>query len=361
MKLQLIGSFFFLFCLFLAAEEPVVRPYRLINSDSLTVEKVNDEYISFLSGNVHFFYGNTEFYSERAELYEKQKISKLIGNVKVYEDTLSLFSDHAEYYRLEEILKLRNNVFVQEDHSDNTVRTFQADRISYHRNEDIVYAWDNVNVYDEREQFYGYCGELTYDKRKGYGYLIKEPKLSVTQNDSLQIEAEKIEYFNNYKKVAATFNVNTSSKDFLITSNFFLYFSDENHGIYLGSPAFHSSFVDATAREFQLFFTDNKLSKAILIDSCLVHYKINEEDSLKQNWVLADSMRFAFDDGKITYCRAFDNIDSFYFQQQTEKNEFMENEVQGNSLIITFSEDNQIDKIHLSDRIKGKYNFFKDK
>ena len=43
----------------LLAEEEL-RPYKLINADKLTITKVEEEYITNLVGNVHFFYGETE-------------------------------------------------------------------------------------------------------------------------------------------------------------------------------------------------------------------------------------------------------------------------------------------------------------
>ena len=54
----------FLFLLFsdiLFSDENDLRPYKLINADTLIVNKINEEYVTDLIGNVHFFYGETEF------------------------------------------------------------------------------------------------------------------------------------------------------------------------------------------------------------------------------------------------------------------------------------------------------------
>ena len=74
MKKILIGSFFLVFAFSLFGQKKELRPYRLINADSLIATKVNEEYITNLNGNVHFFYGETEFFSDSAQIYEKKKI-----------------------------------------------------------------------------------------------------------------------------------------------------------------------------------------------------------------------------------------------------------------------------------------------
>ena len=41
------------------------KNYRIINSDLLKLRKSNNEIISQMRGNVHFFYDNIEFYSDK--------------------------------------------------------------------------------------------------------------------------------------------------------------------------------------------------------------------------------------------------------------------------------------------------------
>jgi len=340
------------------ARENELRPYKLINADKLIVSKVNGEYVTNLIGNVHFFYGDTEFYSDKADLFDLQKIARMNGNVKVYDDTLSLFADKVDYFRETEKLFLEGNVFTRETHSDSTIRTFAAERVEYFRNEREFYAFQNVESFDEREDLYGECGKLIYRMNDGYGYMMQEPMLRKSGEDSLQVSAQKIEYFKDYEKIIATFDVDSFSSDFHITSDFLLYFSQEEKAIYLGEPEFSSDFGDASAIEFQLFFRENKMEKAILIDSCRVDF-ITEEKGEKQSWVTADLLEIHFDEGKINFCDAKGNVDSYYFQAKTEKHDLAVNNAQGAHLIITINDENRIETIDLRQNAQGMYKFQK--
>jgi len=168
-----------------------LRHYKLINADKLIINKIEDEYVTNLFGNVHFFYGETEFFSDKADIFELQKIVRMQGNVEVYEDTLSLLADNVDYFRKSELLFLHGNVLATETHSDSTIRTFEAEEVEYYRNSREFFAKKNVITYDERENMYGTCGELKYFMNDGYGYLMKEPILSIADKDTLSISAEK--------------------------------------------------------------------------------------------------------------------------------------------------------------------------
>ena len=349
----------FLFLLFsdiLFSDENDLRPYRLINADTLIVNKINEEYVTDLIGNVHFFYGETEFYSDFAKLYEKKKISILTGNVKVFDDSLSLFADKVKYLRLNEELILKENVFVEEAHQDSTIRTFKAKRVNYFRDKKEFYAFDDVFVYDEREKLNGSCGKLVYYLNDGYGYLLLSPILNSLDEDSLKISAEKIEYYKNFKKIVAMFNTKTESKDFMITSDFLIHFDDENKAIFLGEPKFYSEFADASAIEFRIFFDDQKIKKAELQDSCRIDFK-SKEGKAKRNWILADFIEMHFEDGIINFCESIGNVDSYFQQNKTEKNDFLINNSQSEKLFIYLKNGNEIDKIVMKNQVKGLYKF----
>lgn len=338
----------------LFAEEEL-RPYKLLNADRLTITKVEEEYITNLFGNVHFFYGETEFLSDKAEIFELKKIVQMQGNVKVFDDTLSLFSDNVKYNRKSEFLFLRGNVLVKESHIDSTYRTFEAEEVEYYRNSKEFFAKDNVVTYDKREEIYGTCGELKYFMNDGYGYLMKEPILSIIKEDTISISAEKIEYFKNYKKVVATFNVKTFSSDFVMSSDFLLYFADEEKAVYLGEPKFTSDMADATANEFRIYFEEQKIKKAILQDSCSVSFS-ESENQPKQNWAVGDLMEFIFVKGDITFCEAKGNVISYFQQEKTIDKDYSVNESNGEYLLIEM-DDNKINWISLKDKVNGIYKF----
>ena len=230
----------------LFAENHELQSYKLINADTLIVQNINDEYISNLIGNVHFFYGETEFFADKADIYEQQKIVRLWHNVRVYEDTLSLLADKVNYFRKTEKLFLDNNVKIEEI-GENSHRIFKADFAKYFRNENILYATNQVSFLDLNENIVGNCGKLTYLITDNYGYLTESPKICFTEKDTFSIVAEKIEYFGKNKKITATFNVKTFTNEIEINSDFLLYFSAENKAIYQGQPKMFSEFADASS------------------------------------------------------------------------------------------------------------------
>jgi lipopolysaccharide export system protein LptA len=345
-------------CFNLNAEENELRPYRLINADKLIVKKVNEEVVTNLIGKVHIFYGDTEFFADTADLFEKQNIARLWGNVQVFDDSLSLYADRVDYYRETEKLFLDGNVFAEEAHVDSTIRTFDADHVEYFRKEREFYARDNVYSYDQRENIHAECGRLNYYLNDGYGYLLVRPQLQMIDQDSLIISAEKIEYFKDYEKVVATFNVETVSGDFKMNSDFLLYFADEEKAIYQGNPSFESDFADAVAMEFQIYFGEQKISRAMLLDSCHVKFKTANAEE-KNSWVTGDQIEFNFEDGKITFCDAQFNVSSYFHQKKTDSRDFTINEATGIRLLINISEGNKIDTIDMYRSVQGMYKFKK--
>ncbi|MCF7858669.1 MAG: hypothetical protein K9N07_05015 [Candidatus Cloacimonetes bacterium] len=353
LSILIILSFFQF--VFLSAQEEL-RPYKLINADKLIITKVKSEYVTNLFGNVHFFYGNTEFFSDKADIYDQQKIVKMQGNVKVYDDTLSLFADKVDYFRKKELLMLQGTVLATETHHDSTIRTFAAEKIEYFRNSREFYAFENVFTYDERESIKGYCGELKYLMNDKYGYLLKDPLLTIAKNDTLSISAEKIEYFKDYNKVAATFNVRTFNSDFEMNSDFLLYFTDEEKAVYLGKPQFSSDLANAYAREFRIFFEEQKIKKALLQDSCYVEFSEKAEEP-KLNWALGDLMQFNFSDGNISDCQAEGSVNSYFQQAENDKRDFSANDAEGEYLFIDIAEENKIKRISMQKNVRGKYKF----
>ncbi|MBT5420626.1 MAG: LPS export ABC transporter periplasmic protein LptC [Candidatus Cloacimonetes bacterium] len=362
MKKKLTGNIALYFLIFFVsvvsvhAQENEIRPYKLINADKLIINKIQGEYITNLFGNVHFFYGDTEFFSDKADIFELQKIVRMRGNVEVYDDTLSMKADNVDYFREKERLYLRGNVLATETHIDSTLRTFEAGEVEYFRNSREFFAKDNVQTYDERENIYGTCGELKYFLDDGYGYLIKEPVLSIADKDTLSISAEKIEYFKDYKKVAATFNVKTFSNDFVMTSDFLLYFADEEKAVYIGEPNFTSDLADATAIEFRIFFEDQKIKKAVLQDSCFVQFS-DAKDKPKASWANGDLMEFIFEKGNISFCEAKGDVRSYFQQDEINQKDYSANNAKGEHLIIKMDNDNKIKMISMKDKVHGIYKF----
>ncbi len=336
-----------------------LRPYRLINADSLLVQKKAGFYHTDLAGNVHFFYGNTEFYCDNAVLDEEKKLTVMQGNVRVYEDTLSLFANNGEYHRKEEKIYLNNNVKIVQQLPDSTKNIFFAQHITYIRLDSILIAQDRVKAISQKEKIEAECGYLKYNLKKHYGYLKRNPIIKKNEKGKiLSATAEKMEYFDDYKKIVANFNVKTDFEDYKIRSDFMIYFSNEEKAIVVGNPVFIAEQANTYAKQFIFKLEKNKLKNATLLDSCKVFYKIDKEDSIRTNYVFADKMKLFFDEGKLQKMTALGNVKTFYIQKKKKKQDFAKNYVIGDSLFFMMDSE-KIKYIYLKNPRKGKYYFEK--
>jgi lipopolysaccharide export system protein LptA len=330
--------------------------FRLIHSDKLFLSKFNEENILELFGAVHFFYGNTEFRSNKALIFEKQKIARLMGNVKVNNDTLDVFADSISYYRIPDVLNLTGNVTITEQKKEGVFNQFTCNYGTYDKARDIVTAKDNVKAYSLKENARAECNNAFWDRKNGYGYLLDNPELWSEGKDTLYVRSEKMEFFDADNKVIATFDVTAQSKEYKATSDFLLYFLKEDKAIFQGEPHFTSNYADAVAEEFYLYFTDRKLNSAELKDSCLIYFAGNK-DKPKHNWVKADFIRLNLKDDYLKDFVAEENVTYYYLQEKDGKEDFFSNNAVGTHLTALFKDDGRLDKMLMKKKVKGIYRF----
>ncbi|MDZ4121504.1 MAG: OstA-like protein [Candidatus Cloacimonadaceae bacterium] len=330
--------------------------FRLVHADKMFLSRQLEEQILELAGKVHFFYGKTEFHSDRAIIFDKQKIARMYGNVKVSTDTLTLVADTVAYYRIPEILNLGGRVQATEAKPDGSFRTFNAEYGTYDKKEDKLTVWKNVKSYDKQENARGECGYAFWDRKAGYAYLIENPILYTAKDDTLVIRSEKMEFFDLDRRLVATFNVNTKSKDYEISSDFLIYFLKEDRAVFTGQPVFTSEYARATAREFYLWMEDRKPTRAELRDSCVVYFT-EEAGAEKENWVKASNIELEFRDNNIGRFSAEERVSYYYKQEKQEKRDYMENSASGEYLEAKFNEDNKLEIMWMNKGIRGKYKF----
>lgn len=346
---------------FLSAKEEELRPYRLVNADDLQMVKYFEDYVTKLKGNVIFFYGKTQFKCDEAEIFEGQKAAIMRGNVRIKEDSLTFYASQAEYYKSNDYLKATGRVKVREDHIDKTYREIEANTIEFYRQRGDIYANNNVIVFDKRDDIHGKCGYATYNNKSGYGFLSRSPVLwKETEDDSLTIIAEKIEYFNNLQKVIASFNVITKTKDIHTNSDFLIYYAQEDKAVYFGKPRFYSSFGDASAENITILMKDKKPNQAILQDSCLVVYALEKEKS-KDNWIRSKVMNVFWQEEQISKFEAQEDVRSYFEQEKKKNQEPMNNFSTAKKLTVLFNKDQKIENIQLVSGSKGKYHFKRKK
>lgn len=334
--------------------------YRLIHSDSVAVRRMADEYVTTLMGHVHLFYGSTEFFSDQAEVFHDRKMARMNGNIKVHDDTLHLKADEATWFQDEQKLFLRGNVKLRENHRDNSYRTFDADKLTWQRKARQVISEGRVRGYDSRDSLNALCGYSEYRIDTGYGFMIKDPMAWRSGRDSMFISAQKIEFFHKDRKVVATFDVKTKSRDFDTTSDFLLYFAEPGEAVFLGQPRFYSRWGDARAREFHIWSKDRMMERAVLQDSCRVDFISAEGDSSKINLITSDYMEFFFENGAVRKCIAENNVFVNVAQSPSADNDYFHNNATGNRLEITINAENDVETVVMRGGVKGRYRFRKD-
>ena len=352
--------YFLLLLLFLplAAKKKGEEEFRLVHSDKLFMTKMENEQVLELNGNVHFFYGEVEFLCRNALILDKQKIARLSGNVIVKNDSLTLEADTLAYYRIPDLMNLGGRITATERTKEGIYRWMKSNFATYDKKNEVLTAWSRVRGFDYQENARVKCGYAQWDRRNGYALMLDEPYLTSGIEDTLAVAAEKMEYFESERKLIATFNVQVDRGEFQTTSDFLIYFLEEEKAIFTGEPKFVSDFAAAKATEFHLYMKERELVKAELIDSCHIDFA-EERLGEKKNKVDADLITLDFLNEQLRKFVAEGTVSYFYQQEETEKKDFMINSATGLYLQANFHEDSKLQNMQMRTNINGKYVFKK--
>lgn len=350
-----IGSLFLALILSLYAETPPEK-FKLIHSDKLYLNKSEKEQILELSGDVNFFYGKTEFKCDRALIFEKQKIARLLGKVVVANDSLSVSADSLAYYRIPQQMNMGGNVYITEKTREGKIRWFRSQYGNYDKVSQKITVWKDVRAFDPVENAFASCGYAFWDRLLGYAYMIEKPKIRSGTADTLYIEAEKMEFFDEEQKIVATFNVSVKARDYTAESDFLLYFVKDEKAVFTGKPKFFSGYATAEAREFYLKFDKRVLKRAELVDSCMVWFA-EEKDKSKTNWVKADNVGIDFEGENLKAFVANKAVSYYYEQPEDSKKDYFQNRANGEYLELKFSSDNKLESMSMKKNVKGVYKF----
>ncbi len=359
MKKILIFSFI-LITVFCFAEMPKSRkPYKIEHSDNVTIINGDEGYISKLEGNVHFFYSDVEYNCDSAMIYEGREFAYMLGNVHAKDDTMNVVADSIAFDNSKNMLYMAGDIEIREYADDVLSREFYSETGSFNRNSNYLKVKGDVRMFSYVDSVSATCGYAEYNHSTGYGFLRENPILKLVKKDSLTIESKKVEFFHNYQKYIASFDVIVRQKAFTALSSFLIFFSEEERALFTGDPVFISDFAKGRAEEFTLFFQDNKLKKGILRNQCNIDYATSEGEP-QSNWVKSDLMDIYFVDDNINHFKAYENVSYFYDQKEdkTKRNDPMQIQSDGRELNIFFKEDDEVEFFEMNGKIKGKYRFY---
>jgi len=332
--------------------------YILKNANLVKIDVIENDTITTLKGDVDLIYNDIEFFADNAQIFQKDKRVKLFGNVRAIDDTLEAGAQKAIYFHKDATLKLEEEAYFIENSTDTLLKKVTADFIEYQKENKKVHALNNIVATDFIEQVVCTCGKFRYDMDTDYGLARENPVLTFQRDNELKIYSKQMELFAKEKKFTGTYDVKVETEDTQATSNFLIYFNDEEKAVMLGKPEFKSSLSTATAEEFQVFFKDEKISQLLLVKDAIIHFK--EEDSIgKENYLYAGKVRMEINNDKLEHMHA-QNVSRSFFEQR-DGEDILVNKLATLQLEVFFDEEENIQTILAEDDIKGTYTFSSSK
>jgi lipopolysaccharide export system protein LptA len=332
--------------------------YILKNANLVKIDVIENDTITTLKGDVDLIYNEIEFFADNAQIFQKDKRVKLFGNVRAIDDTLEAGAQKATYFHKDATLKLEEEAYFIENSTDTLLKKVTADFIEYQKENKKVHALNNIIATDFIEDVVCTCGKFRYDMDTDYGLARENPVLTFRRDNELKIYSKQMELFAKEKKFTGTYDVKVETEDTQATSNFLIYFNDEEKAVMLGKPQFKSSLSTATAEEFQVFFKDEKISQLLLVKDAVIHFK--EEDSIgKENYLYAGKVRMEINNDKLEHMHA-QNVSRSFFEQR-DGEDILVNKLATLQLEVFFDEEENIQTIIAEDDIKGTYTFSSSK
>ena len=344
--------------LLLAAEVDTGVNYRLVNANSLNVIRVFDEYVTRLTGDVHFFYDDIEFQSDYAEIFDQQKYVTLIGNVLIIQDTLFIQCHESSYSQQTKDLSGKGEVLCREIHTGIESRRVRSDLFNYNRLDGEYILEGNVQGESFTDSLYIKGGYARYNQNTGYGYLLQKPLLYRSSQDSLSLSGEKIEFFESNSKIVASFSVETRNNDIYTQSDYLVYYHKEGKLIYIGEPRFFSDNGDGKADLITVYLEGGALKEILLEGSSRLQFK-TESMTEKDNWIISERMNLYYQDNEPREFQAHDDVFSYFIQESNGERKAITNEVSGDNLQILFKEESGIKSLQFKSNVQGKYIFQK--
>ncbi|OQY37249.1 MAG: hypothetical protein B6226_05370 [Candidatus Cloacimonetes bacterium 4572_65] len=180
------------------------------------------------------------------------------------------------------------------------------------------------------------------------------------KQDSLTIKANKMEYFEDFDKIVATFSVETILKEASVFSDFLIYYNEEGRALFTGQPRLETDFGTGIAESFNLFFVEDEIDRVEFVNDCRLDFSFEEDgEEAQDNWLKADKINISFAEGDPSKIDAHDNI-SYLFITEEEKRrtkEYVANRSSSDFLELYIDEDLKIEQIQQEKNIRGTYIF----
>jgi lipopolysaccharide assembly outer membrane protein LptD (OstA) len=313
---------------------------ELVHADDMYFSREGDLETIRIVGHVIIRKGIKEIRCDEVTIYQKQDLTILKGNVEFQDSSRYLSADLIKYYSNPEKEIAQGNVHLIIDQKD-----IVAGELQYFKEDEFVEATKDVHFQDFEENVELFGGKITYDRNKELGHAEIKPKLVKRDslgNIDLTITAVELNYNGQENQANAQDSVVIVQKDATIYAQQAYYNEAEDRIDLTGNPKVLKKRDQLTADKIELFFEENSLRKAHLIENSemfselliegkpasdklkgkemwvdiindsLKHikvfeqavstYHIIEDDEIQGvNQVMGDELEVVFEDGKVRY------------------------------------------------------------
>lgn len=328
-----LGLFFTMIPFSVSEAQKFPRFLELIHADDWFGDKIGNVETTKIIGNVFFRKGMKELRCDHVIYYHKTELTIFKGNVQFQDSSRYLSADLFEHYAQPEKEIAKGNVHLIVDQND-----IVSDKLTYFVEDKIILAEKNVCFEDMENDVQLFGGEVTYDRNSETGKAEIKPKLIELDslgNINITIEAEHINYDGVDKIAYAQDSVVIIQKETIAYAQQATFFEEKDKVEIEGAPKVYQNNRQLSADKIELFFEDNKLRKAHLVDKgeMISEFLVEGEPAFDkisgvEIWIdiINDSLR------KV---HVFEQAESFYHVIEDEEIQGI-NQVMGDEIEIIF-------------------------
>lgn len=330
--------------------------YILKNADLVKYDIAQNDTITTLIGNVDVVYDSIRFLADNARLFKRRKKIQLMGKARALDDSLRAGAEQVTYDYKGKVLSLKDSAYFKEVTKDSVKKSVKAEEIEYFKLREFVKAKGNIRAKDFLEKVMLNCGDFRYHRKSGYGSAKIEPILKFQEPNEMTISSKQMEIFAEQEKLTATYDVNIEMKNSFAKGKFLIYFNQNNKSVLLGEPQFESETADAAAKEFVLYFIEDKLDSLVISKDAKIFFEHNKTGK-KSNFLVAQTVKLDFMDEKLFYMNADNVKKSFIKENNIGEDGFYINRLKTKFLEVFFDSDENIDKVTARENIEATYLF----
>jgi len=318
-------------------KEAASKRIHILHANYLSIEKMNDESVQKLIGNVRILQDSTYFYCDSAYHFEQSNQLKAFGHVKVeMPDSVVLLANRMDYDGNEKVAYVYDDI-VLTDHE--VVLT--TDRLVYYRLERYGKYEDGGQIKNEQDTLTSMTGYYYPDEHKAYfreNVDLKSPDYTLA-TDTLGYHTElKIAYFmsptiivsddgeilatrgtydSRYKKIELFERSVVKDSTYILTADSLFYTDSTNFGLALGNIFIQQE--DSSLEIRGNYGTFNRQTNESVVTQGAVAIQYMDDDTL---YMFADTLYSRKDSNDNRIFRAYHHL-SFYMNEMQGKADSM--------------------------------------